>query len=283
MSDVNRDATGAEPSALGSTADATSEREGADGQLFVAYALQGATPVPIVRPPRSRPWIDTFPQRFTAQCLPLMMANQSGWWLLNPTAFRVTWDGRETPNALTIEGVDGGEKPRTVASRFGYGILSFEVPYIFRTPPGMNLLARGPSNVFKDGIAPVEGLVESDWAVATIAMHWKLTRPGLPVLFDAGEPFCMIVPQGRGDLEALHPAVRKIEDDPELLRQYQAWHASRKQNSDMRRVAALIGGQQAVYEIPCELHYTRGTSPGGASAPGDHQTRRGLRDFVDER
>ena len=274
----------------GTTTDGRAPLSAADGaraaaggeRLLSAYALPGAAPVRIVPAPRPRPWIDAFPRRFTAQCLPLMMANQSGWWLLNPTAFRVTWDGREAPNALAIEGVDGGEKPRSVASRFGYGIVSFEVPFIFRTPPGVNMLVRGPSNVFKDGAAPIEGLVETDWAVATFAMHWKLTRVGHPVLFEAGEPFCMIVPQGRGELEALRPVLRRIEDDPELQRQYEAWRVSRKQNSDMRYVAAVVGGPMGVYDIPCELHYTRGTSPGGASAPGDHQTRRGLRDFVDE-
>jgi hypothetical protein len=72
----------------------------------------------------------------------------------------------------------------------------------------------------RTAIAPIEGLVEADWAVATFAMHWKLTRVGHPVTFEAGEPFCMIVPQGRGELETLRPVIRPIEDDPELLRQY---------------------------------------------------------------
>jgi Family of unknown function (DUF6065) len=279
MTDVKRDAA-AEPSTPGASG-AAAPRAAASGERpFVAYALQGAAPVQIVRAPRTRPWIDAFPRRFTAQCLPLMVANQSGWWLLNATSFTVTWDGRDAPNALAIEGTGGGERPRAVVSRFGYGIVTFEVPYVFRTPPGTNLLVRGPTNVFKDGIAPIEGLVEADWAVATFAMHWKLTRVGHPVTFEAGEPFCMIVPQGRGELETLRPVIRRIEDDPELLRQYQAWSASRQQNSHMRHAAALVGGQQAVYDIPCELHYTRGTSPGGASAPPEHQTRRTLRDFT---
>lgn len=255
----------------------------ARGQRLVAYALEGATPVRIVRAPRSRAWIDAFPRRFTAQCLPLMLANQSAWWLLNPSAFQVTWDGREAPNALRIEGSGGAAVPRNVVSRFGYGIVTFEVPYIFRTPPGVNLLARGPANWFKDGAAPVEGLVETDWAVATFAMHWKLTRTGVPVAFEEDEPFCAIVPQGRGVLESLEPVIRELSSDQELTLQYHAWRESRKRNSEMRHVAALIGGQAAVYDIPCELHYTRGTSPGGAEGPADHQTRRTLSDFADER
>ena len=258
-------------------ADAPAARE------IVAYELPDALPLRIVPAPRTRPWIEALPRRFAANCLPLMMANQSGWWLLNPIPFRVTWDGREAPNALTIEPVEGGEKPRHMRSQFGHGIVTFTVPYLFRTPPGVNLLVRGPANMAKDGVSPLEGLVETDWAVATFAMHWQLTRIGHPVTFDADEPFCMLVPQGRGAIESLRPVVRRIEGEPELLRQYQAWYDSRQQSGMMRRAAALVSGQQGVYEIPWELHYTRGTSPGGASAPPEHQTRRKLLDFTEEK
>lgn len=279
-----QDGAGSEPARSQEQTGADAVDSAADGApTFIAYALEGAAPVRIVRAPRARGWIDAFPRRFTAQCLPLMVANQSAWWLLNPTAFQVTWDGREAPNALHVEGTGGATAPRNVVSRFGHGIVTFEVPYIFRTPPGLNLLVRGPANLFKDGIAPIEGLVETDWAVATFAMHWQLTRPGVPVAFDAGEPFCAIVPQERGRLEVLRPAIRDLAAEPELARQYLAWRESRRGNSEMRRVAVLVGGPGAVYEVPCELHYTRGTSPGGAEGPPEHQTRRMLGDFVDER
>ena len=38
-------------------------------------------------------------------------------------------------------------------SLFGHGILTWTLPYLFRTPPGYNLLARGPANWPKDGSA----------------------------------------------------------------------------------------------------------------------------------
>ena len=46
-------------------------------------------------------------------------------------------------------------------------------------------------------------------------MNWKLTRANLPVIFEAGEPICMIVPQRRGELEAFHPEIRELEEEPE--------------------------------------------------------------------
>ena len=53
-----------------------------------------------------------------------------------------------------MEGADGA---LPMSSHFGYGILTWTLPYLFRTPPDWNLLARGPSNLPKDGIQALEG------------------------------------------------------------------------------------------------------------------------------
>ena len=67
-----------------------------------------------------------------------------------------------------------------VSSNFGYGIVTWYLPYLFRTSPGYNLWVRGPVNSPKDGIVPLEGLVETDWAEATFTVNWKITRPLCP-------------------------------------------------------------------------------------------------------
>ncbi len=85
-----------------------------------------------------------------------------------------------------------------VAAMFGYGIVTWMIPYPFRTDPGWNLLVRGPANHPEDGVSPLEGLVETEdrtvprtmfWSTASFTMSWELTRPGAPVRFEAGEPF----------------------------------------------------------------------------------------------
>jgi hypothetical protein len=43
-----------------------------------------------------------------------------------------------------------GEVSPSAISHFGSGILTWNVPYLFRTPPGYNLLVRGPANWPKD-------------------------------------------------------------------------------------------------------------------------------------
>ena len=78
----------------------------------------------------------------------------------------------------------------------------------------------------RDGVSPLEGIVETDWAVATFTMSWQLTRPGTQVTFGVGDAVCMLVPQRRGEAPA-RPVIRPISDDPGLESEQAAWHRSR--------------------------------------------------------
>ena len=64
---------------------------------------------------------------------------------------------------------------------------------------------KGPANHIKDGIQPLEGIVETDWLMSTFTMNWKLTRICEWVSFKKDEPFCMLVPLPRGLPESLIP------------------------------------------------------------------------------
>ena len=105
--------------------------------------------------------MDEANKRWPNRCLPLLVANESGWVLLNPVAFQATWDGAPSPEAVSIDFGDTDPRPFPVSSHFGHGVVTFGIPYIFRTSAGWNLLARGPANWPKEGIAPLEGLVET--------------------------------------------------------------------------------------------------------------------------
>jgi Family of unknown function (DUF6065) len=159
------------------------------------------------------------------------------------------------------------------SSHFGEGILTWSLPFLFRTPPGYNLHVRGPANWPKDGVYPLEGIVETDWLEATFTMNWKLTRANLPVTFEAGEPICMIAPVRRGELEAFEPAIRDIEAEPALMKAYQQWGESRerfnRELEDPDSDAAKSGWQK---------DYVRGMTMGGVRAK-EHQTKLKLKDF----
>lgn len=213
--------------------------------------------------------------RFANQCMPLRLANQAGWFVLNPEPMAVSWDGGIGRSSLTIRNL--GDNPHLpVSSNFGHGILTFHPPYLFRTPTGFNLLARGPANWPKDGVYALEGLVETDWAVATFTMNWKLTRPGLEVRFEVGEPVCMIVPQRRHELEDFRASIGDMDSEPALADQHRLWAASRESRTAEVHKAILAGTPQTA--PAWELDYARGTSPGGAHAEV-HQTRLKLSSF----
>ena len=88
------------------------------------------------------------------------------------------------------------------------------MPFLFRTPPGINLWVKGPANWIKDGVQPLEGVVETDWLASTFTMNWKITRVCEWVRFEKDEPFCMLVPVPRGLAESLVPRREPIDRQP---------------------------------------------------------------------
>ena len=228
--------------------------------------------------PRWRPWMEATVRRNANRCLPLLMANESGWVMRNPVPFTATWDGSDLPAGVRIE-IDAGapHHPGFIEPGFGHGIVTFAVPYLFRTPPGFNLLARGPAHWPKDGASPLEGLVETDWSVATFTMNWKLTRPEHPVRFELDEPFCMVVPQRRGELESFAPAVRPFRSDPETLRATKQWNENRHQLR-VHKFLAQHSKELEGFKDHWERTYFKGKLPDGSDAP-EHQTKLRLKPF----
>jgi tetratricopeptide (TPR) repeat protein len=245
------------------------------GLEITAFALGAATPPLVVAPP-TRNWMDATPNRFAYRCLPMVIANQAGWLLLNPRSFAATWDGREAAAGLTVEHLDAGDG-RAAYSHFGSGVLTWDVRYLFRTPPGYNLHVRGPANSPKDGACALEGIVETDWNEATFTMNWKLTRPGLRVVFEAGEPFAMLSPVRRGELEQVRPQILDITTDPQTERAYMKWSALRTQFQRDRHDPRSEGHQSS-----WQRHYMLGLTVTMKPAP-EHQTGLTLRPFVDKR
>ena len=157
-----------------------------------------------IRPAASRrDWMDAAHQRAPYRCLPLVIANRYGWEILCPVGFTAIWNGGPAANGVVVLDDPGTSPP--VESHFGEGILTFKMPVLFRTDPGTDLIVQGPINQPKDAIAPLMGVVESDWGPFTFTMNWKFTRPKTAVRFNKGEPFCHITLAKRGALEEVRP------------------------------------------------------------------------------
>lgn len=240
---------------------------------LIAYLPKGHR-IDIRPAPVDRPWMEATDQRFAYRCLPLNIANSMGWELLCSTGFVSEWDGGQGLDAIQIRPDPGTIAP--AISHFRHGILTFHVPCLFRTEPGYDLVAQGPINRPKDGIAPLAGVIETDWAPYGFTMNWKFTRPGAAVRFERGEPFCHIFPFMRGALEAIEPEVRPLAENPDLARQHETWAATRKHfNKELMEPGSQAQAQK------WEKQYYRGITPDGAAAPEyGHRTRLRLKDFT---
>ena len=254
---------------------AISRKAGAPTLPLVAYALTDRPPL-LVKAKRERDWMDATPVHFAYRCLPMVIANQSGWMILNRHKIAVTWNGGPDTGALKIDFLSGDEQHNAV-SLFGCGILTFTIGYLFRTPPGYNLYVRGPANMPKDGIVALEGIVESDWTEATFTMNWKITRPNHPLVFEEGEPIAMVSPMKRGEIESFRPELRNLTEDPNLAVLHAEWARSRAAHNADLRVPNSEARKQG-----WQRHYFRGESI-RKEPTFEHQTKLALTEFEDNR
>ncbi|HEY0869456.1 MAG TPA: DUF6065 family protein [Acidothermaceae bacterium] len=266
--------------ATASSAATTASRAAVEPQApeLLAYRLVAPTAdEDLWAAPPTRVWMEQSPNRFANRCLPLLIANQSGWLLINTDTVELTWNGGAATSDIEIA-YPADVPPLPAISHFGMGIVTLNLPYFFRTSPGWNLLVRGPANCPKDGIYALDGVVEADWTAATFTMNWQLTRPGLPVVFERGEPLCMLVPQRRHDIENIRPAFRSLEAEPELERRVRGWATSREEFL----VDLDADGSQARTRR-WQKDYFQGHDVDGTPAAEVHQTKLRVREFVDER
>jgi len=231
---------------------------------LIAYRAS-AEPLPLRPAPSHRPWMDATDQRTAYRCLPMVIANQAGWELLCPVDFRAIWDGGVGKEAIELKFKDA--RSDYISSHFGYGILTFSPGYLFRTPSGHNLWCKGPTNDPKDGIAPLEGIIETDWSPYSFTMNWKFTRAGHEVSFGKGEPVCMLLPFPRAYLQRFDPAIHALSDDAALEESHKLWAQSRAEfNQDL-----LIPESEARRQ-KWQRTYMLGRDPlGAAFAP--HETK----------
>jgi len=221
-----------------------------------------------------REWMDNFADRHPYRCLPLVVANTTGWSLLSPVSFTASWNGGPLTTDIRID-ADGDTTrdnlARWVVSHFSGGVLTFHTGYLFRTEEGWDLWAGGPPNHVKDGIQPLVGVVETYWLPFPFTMNWHFTRPGM-ISFKKGEPFCFVFPISHTELDVTQPIVKPIAEDPELMRDYKAWGQSR--NNFLTKLSAR---DEEVVKQGWQRDYFRGRTPEGHISPDNHVNRRRLK------
>jgi hypothetical protein len=242
-------------------------------KYYLTAYLLGGQALPLKKAGKLRPWMEQTPKRSAFRCLPLLMANQAGWMILNKNEFRAKWDGGMQRSSIKIQTTEG-EAPCGVYSHFGSGVLSWHPGCLFVTSPGFNLRVRGPVNWPKDGIYALEGIVETDWAPMTFTMNWKFTRRNQWVYWGKGEPFCMLLPERRHQLEQFRVEGRPLSDEPKLGAAHVKWMK--------HRAAFLKASSSGKLKEPEKLwqkHYFSGKNMEGVQF-ADHQTNLNLCDFA---
>ncbi len=235
--------------------------------------------VPRIRPasPR-RAWMDRSPARFAYRCLPLDIANAHGWELLSPCGFEAEWNGGDAVEDVFVRLDAGTSDEHAPVALFGQATLTFHVQGLFRTPPGFNLWVSGSPNHAKDGIAPLTGIIETDWAPFTFTMNWRFTRPRHTIRFEENEPFAFLFPIERGLIERTRPRIAPIEEAPALRQAFEEWSDSRD------RFQAEMRVNPPDKPADCwQKYYYRGISASGAPGAADHQAKLHVRPFAGAR
>ena len=230
---------------------------------------------PLIRPaPVKREWMDETQDSFAYRCLPLNIANAHGWEILNPCAFDFIWNGEKGSDAITIRPEPGSAPAQQPVSLFGHGVITFHIEGIFRTPPGWNLWVGGSPNRAKDGIAPLTGIIETDWSPFTFTMNWRCTRPGQWIHFHAMEPICFFFPVQRAAIEDFQPRFEPIEADPATKERFQAWSRARDAFHEEIRIKPPASSADR-----WQKHYYRGVDVSGEALIEDHRAKLRLRPF----
>jgi hypothetical protein len=186
---------------------------------------RGHQNAPLVQQSRiKRDWMDDTYNKHAYQCLPMTVANVSGWELVLDEDLVVIWEGGNT----VVKVLSGGtQKDRQVAHPSMIGIISLSTGWAINTEEGYATWVTGSPNYFIDGAVPLAATIPSSWWPDEVQMNWKITKVNEPVTFPAGTPYCFFTIYPEGLLESVEFEVSNIWDKPDLIE-------SRVKYSDMK-------------------------------------------------
>lgn len=229
-------------------------------QDIILYRINTGVPIYIRQGFRERKWMDETRDKYAYRCLPLTMANQNGYEISVPKRIKLNWNGGNGLDDIYIE----SEIPNIASSHFGYGVVTFHINFLIRTPKNVNLYVSGVPNLPKRGITPLTGIVETDWNPATFTMNWKMTEPYKEVVFEPFEPYCFFTPMERGYTEKFRTIIRPLEGNEQEYKDYNAWGDSRNKFNT---------GLDEHIESGWQKNYFQGTYTDDRKCPVDHQTK----------
>jgi hypothetical protein len=234
----------------------------------------------IVPGTKQRDWMDETPYKYAYRCLPMSMANCTGWDVYAPCDFVVSWNGGEKMDDLHInyelDDMCFG------ASNFGSGILTFHTGYVMKTEAAWDMMVTGPINESVPWAAPLTGIVETSWLNFSFTINWQLHAAG-SYTFDSSKPIARLIPIPHDyEIETTH---QSISDDPAIEKEFEIWNNDRKKIT--REINEAFDTYTDVGDVKIEspkTHWEKtyyvGKSKHGVHVPG-HNIKREFPKFED--
>jgi hypothetical protein len=201
-----------------------SDEELADAVASGAPLIKFYRFIPGARAPQraDRSAAGSMPTRAFRYCEAMTTASAFGWYVFPPMSFRLMWDGgtdlvwsydgaegwfslsaAQAPgfakyfDSLAPEGAKGFSPPFLGGFKDPTGIQLWS-GFVARTAPGWGLLVRPPANLTRSqAYESYEGIIETDRWFGPLFVNIKITRPNVPIEFDANYPYLQVQPVHR--------------------------------------------------------------------------------------
>lgn len=226
--------------------------------------LYDETVFDIIPLPIKRAWMDNVIDTNAYQCIPLNIASQYGWAVLNPAEFCVTWNGGPNKEDLFIH-YHEDPKINYAQSHLSNGILTIAPDFLIRTSENVSVITRGAPNHPIDHVLPLEGAVETDWLPFTFTYNMKFMSPG-EVVFRKGDPLFTFFPIERTYIEQFETRYESINDDKDFKEEYEAYRDSRTKKAET--------------DAPFQKFYSKGRSATRKYDIKNHQKQISLNKFI---
>ena len=196
-------------------------------EITINRLLDGPPIFPVVPLTAKRDWMNKSRDKFAYKCIPLNIANQYGYAVLCPEDFTLDWWGGKEEKDVDFQVTSKDDYFKDhLHSYFGGGTFTIHVDFIIRTPEGFSTYIRGVPNETKQGLKPLDAIVETDWLSYTFTYNFLLTEPG-SYSFKKGEPLFVFFPIERNTVENFELIESHIKNNKELLEDFSHYHNKR--------------------------------------------------------
>jgi Family of unknown function (DUF6065) len=133
-------------------------------------------------------------------CLPLTIGNQYGFAIKSLYDFEAIWNGGDSPEDVKVS-VTAPDGRQFISSHFGMGVITLQNRFVFRTPPGINLVTMNAPNVITPYLQNMTGVIETDNLRRDFTFNIRITVPNVKVQVKKGDIVSCVIPIPRFTIE----------------------------------------------------------------------------------